>query len=97
MLSDSRSPRRSEFTCPGFTSFARSTFALLVAAATHSVVLRCGMGCAGDACMYGQMGKDSGVSLDLLKVDGGMCVNNRLMQIQADLLGVVSTHWQLNF
>jgi glycerol kinase len=29
------------------------------------------------------------VSLDLLKVDGGMCVNDRLMQIQADLLGVV--------
>ena len=41
------------------------------------------------------MGKDSGVSLDLLKVDGGMCVNNRLMQIQADLLGVVSTHNKL--
>ena len=29
------------------------------------------------------------MSLDLLKVDGGMCVNDRLMQIQADLLGVV--------
>ena len=34
------------------------------------------------------MKMDSGVSLDLLKVDGGMCVNDRLMQIQADLLGV---------
>ena len=33
------------------------------------------------------------MSLDLLKVDGGMCVNNRLMQIQADLLGVVSARW----
>lgn len=34
------------------------------------------------------MKADSGVELGLLKVDGGMCVNDRLMQIQADLLGV---------
>ena len=34
------------------------------------------------------MKADSGVDLGLLKVDGGMCVNDRLMQIQADLLGV---------
>jgi glycerol kinase len=31
---------------------------------------------------------DSGVRLDVLKVDGGATVNNTLMQLQADILGV---------
>jgi glycerol kinase len=31
---------------------------------------------------------DSGVTLDVLKVDGGATVNNTLMQLQADVLGV---------
>src|SRR5215210_1603924 len=34
------------------------------------------------------MVKDSGVSLAVLKVDGGATVNNALMQLQADVLGV---------
>jgi len=34
------------------------------------------------------MEKDSGTKLTTLKVDGGMVVNNLLMQFQADLLGV---------
>jgi glycerol kinase len=34
------------------------------------------------------MAKDSGVTLDSLKVDGGMVGNDLLMQFQADLLGV---------
>ena len=34
------------------------------------------------------MEKDSGVKLTALKVDGGMVVNDLLMQFQADLLGV---------
>ncbi len=34
------------------------------------------------------MNKDSGVSLTALKVDGGMVVNELLMQFQADVLGV---------
>lgn len=34
------------------------------------------------------MQKDSGVHLQLLKVDGGMTANNLLMQFQADLLDV---------
>jgi glycerol kinase len=34
------------------------------------------------------MVKDSGVQLDVLKVDGGATVNNLLMQLQADILGV---------
>ncbi|MFI7601562.1 glycerol kinase GlpK [Actinoplanes sp. NPDC049681] len=34
------------------------------------------------------MAQDSGVKLDVLKVDGGITVNNLCMQIQADVLGV---------
>ncbi len=34
------------------------------------------------------MVKDSGVNLEVLKVDGGATVNNTLMQLQADILGV---------
>jgi glycerol kinase len=34
------------------------------------------------------MGKDSNVRLEILKVDGGATVNNTLMQLQADILGV---------
>ncbi len=34
------------------------------------------------------MEKDSGVKLELLKVDGGVTANNLCMQIQADILGV---------
>ena len=34
------------------------------------------------------MVKDSGVQLEVLKVDGGATINNTLMQLQADILGV---------
>ncbi len=34
------------------------------------------------------MEKDSGITLKSLKVDGGACANNFLMQFQADILGV---------
>ncbi len=34
------------------------------------------------------MEQDSGVKLNALKVDGGMVVNNTLMQLQSDVLGV---------
>jgi glycerol kinase len=34
------------------------------------------------------MNKDSGIPLTTLLVDGGMTVNDLLMQLQADLLGI---------
>lgn len=34
------------------------------------------------------MEEDSGITLKALKVDGGACANNFLMQFQADVLGV---------
>jgi glycerol kinase len=38
--------------------------------------------------VVGAMSKDSGVTLDVLKVDGGVTANNLCMQMQADILGV---------
>lgn len=34
------------------------------------------------------MGKDSGIPLQSLQVDGGMTANQLLMQLQTDLLGI---------
>lgn len=34
------------------------------------------------------MEEDSGIKLESLKVDGGACANNFLMQFQSDILGV---------
>lgn len=38
--------------------------------------------------VLGAMNKDSGINLEIMKVDGGATVNNTLMQLQADILGV---------
>lgn len=38
--------------------------------------------------MLEAMVKDSGTNLSMLQVDGGMTVNNLLMQLQADLTGI---------
>jgi len=38
--------------------------------------------------VLGAMNKDSGIDLQIMKVDGGATVNNTLMQLQADILGV---------
>ena len=40
------------------------------------------------ADLFGAMAKDSGIALKELRVDGGACRNNLLMQMQADFLGV---------
>jgi glycerol kinase len=42
------------------------------------------------------MNKDSGVALKALKVDGGMVVNELLMQFQADILGVPVVRPKIN-
>ena len=38
--------------------------------------------------IFDAMEKDAGISISSLKVDGGMTVNNLLMQFQADMLDV---------
>jgi glycerol kinase len=40
------------------------------------------------ADVFGAMTQDSGIALSELRVDGGACRNNLLMQMQADFLGV---------
>jgi glycerol kinase len=40
------------------------------------------------ADVFGAMRQDSGIAVTELRVDGGACRNNLLMQLQADLLGV---------
>jgi glycerol kinase len=40
------------------------------------------------ADVFAAMQKDSGITLAELRVDGGACKNNLLMQIQADFLGI---------
>jgi len=40
------------------------------------------------ADVFGAMARDSGIALRELRVDGGACRNNLLMQMQADFLGV---------
>jgi glycerol kinase len=40
------------------------------------------------ADVFAAMSRDSGIALTELRVDGGACRNNLLMQMQADLLGV---------
>ena len=44
--------------------------------------------CFQTRAVFDAMVQDSGVRLDVLKVDGGATVNNLLMQLQADILGV---------
>jgi len=38
--------------------------------------------------VLGAMDRDSGIPLEIMKVDGGATVNDTLMQLQADILGV---------
>ena len=38
--------------------------------------------------VLGAMNKDSGIDLKIMKVDGGATINDTLMQLQADILGV---------
>lgn len=48
--------------------------------------------------ILGAMEADSGVKISHLKVDGGLCKSNLLMQVQADLLGSsVSTFHSILF
>ena len=40
------------------------------------------------------MNMDCGIPLTSLQVDGGMTVNNLLMQLQADILGISVGKWR---
>ena len=58
-----------------------TTRAHIARAALESIALQV-------ADMFGAMARDAGFALKELRVDGGACRNNLLMQMQADFLGV---------
>ncbi len=75
---------------PHWDSYARGTLvgmtrgtgrAQIARAALESIALQ-------SADVFEAMGADSGIALKELRVDGGACANNLLMQMQADFLGV---------
>jgi glycerol kinase len=58
-----------------------STVAHIARAALESIAFQ-------SAALLQAMGRDGGSAVTELRVDGGACVNNLLMQFQADLLGI---------
>ena len=75
---------------PYWDERARGTLVGLTRGTTREHIVRAGL----ESIAYGSrdvvdcMVKDAGLSLDSLRVDGGACQNDFLMQFQADLLGV---------
>jgi glycerol kinase len=75
---------------PHWDSYARGTLVGITRATTKAHIARAAL----DSIAYQStdvleaMMEDSGVSLSELRVDGGACANNLLMQFQADILGV---------
>src|SRR5690606_8530755 len=58
-----------------------STVAHIARAALESIAFQ-------SAALLGAMGRDAGAPITELRVDGGACANDLLMQFQADLLGI---------
>ena len=75
---------------PHWDPYARGCIVGLTRGANKSHIIRATL----DSLAYqtkdllDAMEKDSGITLKSLKVDGGACANNFLMQFQADILGV---------
>src|SRR5207249_9152469 len=75
---------------PHWDPFARGTITGLTRGTTAAHLARAALeGIAFQvADVLDVMKEDSGTALDELRVDGGACSNNLLMQFQADILGV---------
>lgn len=75
---------------PHWDQYARGSIAGLTRGTTAGHVARAALeGIAFQvADVLEAMRHDSGIHLDQLRVDGGACANNLLMQFQADILGV---------
>ena len=78
---------------PHWDSSARGTILGLTAQTTRAHLARAALDsvCYQSADVFEAMGADSGRPLASLNVDGGMAVNDRLLQFQADVLGVPVT------
>ena len=81
-------PAFSGLYAPYWRPDARGVFVGLTSFVTRSHVVRAALEAAAfqTAELIAAMEKDVGVPMSSLRVDGGMCVNGLLLQIQADLL-----------
>ena len=75
---------------PYWDSYARGTMVGLTRGTTRAHITRAALEsiCYQSAELLEAMQKDSKLELKELRVDGGACKNNLLMQTQADILGV---------
>jgi glycerol kinase len=75
---------------PYWDGHARGALVGMTRGTTRAHIARAALECIAlqSADVFGAMGKDSGIALRELRVDGGACRNNLLMQMQADFLGV---------
>ncbi len=75
---------------PHWDSYARGTIVGLTRGTTRAHIARAALEAIAFQVVdvLRAMESDSGIRLKELRVDGGACVNNLLMQFQADILGV---------
>ena len=75
---------------PHWDGFARGTLVGMTRGTTRAHIARAALKSIAlqVADVFEAMAADSGIALQELRVDGGACRNNLLMQMQADLLGV---------
>jgi len=75
---------------PDWDGHARGTLVGMTRGTTRAHIARAALEAIAlqTADVFDAMGQDAGVPLTELRVDGGACSNNLLMQLQADCLGV---------
>ncbi len=75
---------------PHWDSYARGTLIGMTRGTTRAHIARSALESIAlqSADVFDAMRADSGIALKELRVDGGACANNLLMQMQADFLGV---------
>jgi glycerol kinase len=75
---------------PHWDSYARGALVGLTRGTNRAHIARSALESIAlqSADVFAAMGADSGIALKELRVDGGACSNNLLMQMQADFLGV---------
>ncbi|MBS7808675.1 glycerol kinase GlpK [Variovorax sp. PCZ-1] len=75
---------------PHWDSYARGTMVGMTRGTTRAHIARAALEAIAlqSADVFDAMRADSGIALKELRVDGGACANNLLMQMQADFLGV---------
>ncbi len=75
---------------PHWDPYARGTLVGMTRGTTRGHIARAALEAIAlqSADVFAAMRSDSGIALKELRVDGGACANNLLMQMQADFLGV---------